>query len=212
MSPLAADRGPISPTRAEVRARIYETFVARAAQDGPRGVVMAELARELGISTRTLYQHFPSKAELVAEIMRRWAAEVAEKTEACLKSGLGPIERMQRSAEAWVESQNRFSRTFWLQIQRDYPAALGVLVGQVKQSLRVGREQLGGELREELHQKIAFQTLIAALQTAADPATCDRLGVSREQAVREAIEIWSRGALPQAGDAAPARAEERRDA
>jgi AcrR family transcriptional regulator len=53
------------------RQRILEAFEERARADGPRGVVMAELARDLSMSTRTLYQHFDSKAELVHEILGR---------------------------------------------------------------------------------------------------------------------------------------------
>ncbi|MBW2315424.1 MAG: TetR/AcrR family transcriptional regulator [Deltaproteobacteria bacterium] len=72
MSPRLA----VQESRDHQRQRILKAFEERARANGPRGVVMAELARDLGISTRTLYQHFASKAELVHEILGRWAVEV----------------------------------------------------------------------------------------------------------------------------------------
>jgi AcrR family transcriptional regulator len=188
-----------SPARAHQRDRIVAAFEERARVDGPRAVVMAELARDLGISTRTLYQHFGSKAELVSEILGRWAAEVDADQARRLESALSAEQRMFDAAASWIEGQDRFSEAFWLQVGADFPEASRVLAEQVRRSLGVAREALAREVDDELHVELALSLLKASIRHALDPRRCDRLGLSRQEAVREAVRLWCRGALHTTG-------------
>ena len=49
----------------------------RLAKDGIRAVVISDLARELGMSTKTLYRLYPSKDELVLAALKHLAAKRA---------------------------------------------------------------------------------------------------------------------------------------
>jgi AcrR family transcriptional regulator len=55
-----------SDTRAEIRDTALELFAAR----GYRATSLREIAERLGITKAALYYHFPSKADLVRELVR----------------------------------------------------------------------------------------------------------------------------------------------
>ena len=199
-------RPSVQEARDRGRERILQAFEERAAQHGPRGVVMAELARDLGISTRTLYQHFGSKAEIVREIMERWARELEAEQKTRERSGLAPKERMMQAAEAWIDRQDRFSEAFWDQVYDDFPDASQILARQIQRSQAVAREYLAPRIHADFDVDLALSLMRSSIGQALDRKHCDRLGVSRQQAVRQAIELWCRGALAPAAVPSPAGA------
>ena len=181
--------------RQQLLERILDAFAEGARADGPRSVVMAELARELGISTRTLYQQFASKEELVGSLLARWADQLDREQRARVATGRSPYEQMLEAAASWLEGQCRFSPTFWSQLAEDFPQVALAFQDRLRRILHEGRGQLLSFVREDLDQGLALSFMNACLRAAADPARCDRLGVSREEAVRQAIEVWVRGTL-----------------
>ncbi|HKJ25140.1 MAG TPA: TetR/AcrR family transcriptional regulator [Myxococcota bacterium] len=185
----------LQDARARARERILDAFTEGARSAGPRNVVMAELARDLGISTRTLYQHFPSKADLVAALMDRWADEVQADHLARTASGRSPYEQMLSAAEGWLQGQCAFSASFWAQLERDFPEAFARYQGRLRQILDAGRRHLMPYIREDLDKDLALALMQASLRVAADPERCDRLGLSRQEAVRQALEAWVRGTM-----------------
>lgn len=67
---------------------VLEAAIALLAEEGYAGCSMAAVASRAGIATGSVYQHFPSKAELAAELFRTVVSrEVAAVTEASERSG-----------------------------------------------------------------------------------------------------------------------------
>jgi AcrR family transcriptional regulator len=56
--------------RAEVRARIVRAALDLVRHGGYRAASVAAVAERAGVATGTVYRHFPSKAELFAEVFR----------------------------------------------------------------------------------------------------------------------------------------------
>ncbi|MBW2315425.1 MAG: TetR/AcrR family transcriptional regulator [Deltaproteobacteria bacterium] len=185
----------VESNRALVRERILDAFAEGARALGPRNVVMAELARDLGISTRTLYQHFASKSALVLALMDRWADQVQADQELHVDDGRSPYEQMLEAARSWLEGQCAFSTSFWAQLERDFPDAFGRFQTRLRALLDEGRKNLLPYIREDLDDGLALALMQSSLRAASDPERCDRLGISRQEAVRQAIEIWVRGTL-----------------
>jgi len=177
------------------RERIVDGFIERARTLGPRAVVMAELAGGLGMSTRTLYRHFRSKAELMQEVVARYAEEAARRQESRFARKLNPLERILETAEGWLEDRDRFSAAFWREAHQQYPETLQVWRTTQRGLLAKARERILPDLREGLPPDLAIALLFSSIELAADPVRCDRLGISRQEAVAHAGEIWARGAL-----------------
>ncbi|MBW2314759.1 MAG: TetR/AcrR family transcriptional regulator [Deltaproteobacteria bacterium] len=177
------------------RERIVEAFTERAGLLGPRSVVMAELATELGISTRTLYRHFRSKSDLMTEVITRFAEDATKKQESRFARNLKPRERILETAYGWLDDRARFSAVFWKEAHQQYPEAVAVWRATQRVLLATARERVLLDLREDLPPDLALSLLFAAIDHAADPRRCDRLGLSRQEAVTHAAEVWARGAL-----------------
>jgi AcrR family transcriptional regulator len=177
------------------RDRIVDAFIGRARLLGPRSVVMAELSAELGISTRTFYKHFRSKAELMLEVVTRFAEEAARRQESRFARKLTPLERILEAAYGWLDDRDRFSAIFWKEARQQYPEAMAVWDATQRVLMATARERALPDLREGLPPDLAISLLFSSVEQAADPRFCDRLGISRQEAVTHAGEIWARGAL-----------------
>lgn len=89
---------------ADVRERVLAAAHDRLATGGYAATVVADVARQAGVATGTVYRHFPSKADLVAAAFRR-AAEpevAAVATAAAPAEGRTPAERIAAGVEAFV--------------------------------------------------------------------------------------------------------------
>ena len=111
---------------ASPRERILAAFEERARKLGIRGVVMSELASELGISKKTLYQHFPSKEALVRAMidveMERMHERMHDRGDELEAMADSPKDLIKCWAEKILEEQ-RFARIFWEELETDYPNA-----------------------------------------------------------------------------------------
>jgi AcrR family transcriptional regulator len=109
---------PYRPTeRTEARrAAARETIVAAAreliARGGYREAQVAAVAARAGVATGTVYRHFPSKAELFAEVFRRVSAREVEATRAAAAAdaAAGATARLAAAIEAFARRALRARR------------------------------------------------------------------------------------------------------
>ena len=198
------DRGPERDAQT-VRERILHEFSARATRSGIRSVVMSELASALRMSATTLYNHFPSKQDLVTALVERWAQDVAA-SEAALRelgSSRSAVDGMVHWADSWAANVSRYSPAFWEDLRRDHPAASEIFRRELRQWKEAGAGRLRPYLRTELHPEIALAVLDLILTHASDPRLSERVGTGRRQAIETAIQIWARGALQSPGKLTP---------
>ena len=99
------------------------------------------------------------------------------------------------AAVSWIDGQDRFSESFWVQIGSDFPDARRVFSEQIRKSLAIAEAHIAREVHDDFHLPLAMSLLKSAIRHALDPKRCDRLGLSRHEAVRQAVELWCRGAL-----------------
>jgi AcrR family transcriptional regulator len=196
--PVAAEDR--TETKVETKAdamkqRILVAFEAQARTIGPRGVVMAELVRELGISTKTLYRHFPTKANIVAALMQSWAQAWIEQQHLRMQVGLDPRSRIEQAAIHWLDHTSTFSDQFWLQLERDFPEAYVIYQSEYASFLERSRQNLAGMIRAGLNSDLALSNLMALIAHASDRNLCDQLNMTRKDALLEAIDLWACGAL-----------------
>jgi AcrR family transcriptional regulator len=189
------------------RERILEAFAERAKRSGIRSVVMGELAGELRMSATTLYQHCPSKEDLVTATVERWAADVAQREAAMLREGerLSPTDRMLRWAHCWAEAVSQYSVAFWDDLRWRYPQAWKVFSEEIERRKKEGAAQLRPRIRARVNSEVALAVLDLIMRYVPNPRLCDRIGVSRKEAIETALAVWAWGAL----DKAAAKSERR---
>jgi AcrR family transcriptional regulator len=97
--------------RAEVQERIVRAARDLIAHGGYAEARVAAVAKRAGVATGTVYRHFPSKAELFAEVFRRASQrEVDAMAEATRADGRPAAERAATAAEIWARRALRARR------------------------------------------------------------------------------------------------------
>jgi len=178
-----------------LRQRILKTFEDQARVAGPRGVIISELVSELGISSKTLYRHFDNKEHIVYELMTVWSEHWLSLQQLGFSKGLTPKQRIETIAVNWVEHMGRFSEQFWLQLERDFPEAFEIHQQQYQGFLERSRQNLQALIREDLNPDLALSTLMSMINHAADSQLCDRLNLTRKNALLQLIDLWTKGAF-----------------
>ena len=88
--------------RDAVRERIVQAAREQVGEGGYASASVQAVARRAGVATGTVYRHFPSKAELFAEVFRRASQrELDVVTEVTADESLAPSERVAAAVEAF---------------------------------------------------------------------------------------------------------------
>jgi AcrR family transcriptional regulator len=100
--------------RTATRERIVVAAHALIARGGYRDAQVAAVAARAGAATGTVYRHFPSKAELFAEVFRRASQREVDATRAAGESA-GPraADRLAAAVEAFARRALRGRRLAW---------------------------------------------------------------------------------------------------
>ena len=85
------------PAREEMQERILETVDRLFYRHGIRAIGVDTVADEVGISKRTLYNHYPSKDGLIAAYLARRLVELEMTDRPPLEQILGAFDRLERS-------------------------------------------------------------------------------------------------------------------
>lgn len=180
----------------EARERIIDAFLSRARQIGIRSVVMGELASDLHMSPSTLYRYFRSKKDLVEACAESWADDLAAATSLDeIPPNSSPTEQVSLWADSWADSVSRYSNAWWRDLRRGYPDAWATFEHAIRLQKERGAARLRPYLRNDVHAGIALAVIELIIDNIPDPDLCDKLGVTRREAIRSAIALWSRGAL-----------------
>ncbi len=177
-----------------VRERILSAFAERARMRGIRAVVMGELARELAMSKKTLYQHFESKDALVREIVDRWIDRMREHSRRADAPYHDVQELVRWWTEFWVKEQTDFCFEFWRDLEADHPDAWKRFWDLLRTGIPA-QARVAEWLRPGISPTIAADLYYEIIAIYNDPVVCAKFGYSRREAVLAAIEIWISGAL-----------------
>jgi AcrR family transcriptional regulator len=89
-----------SPAKPTMNERILETADRLFYLRGIRAIGVDTIAAEIGISKRTLYNHFPSKDELIAAYLARRFRQIPASEKPPLEQILGTFDRLERGFAA----------------------------------------------------------------------------------------------------------------
>jgi AcrR family transcriptional regulator len=203
MTPLSA---PVSPATPAPAARILRAAREHLFAHGYSAWTMDDLAEELGMSKKTLYQHFPGKEQLVREVLEGFAGEVRAEADAVIGDPRltfaeklrgftgGMLERLARLTPHLLRDLQRCAPelhdlTFELR-RRNLPHIFGRLLEQ---------GQTNGKVRDGVDAQFAAEFLLHAMQGVMHPANLEHLRLRPHEAFEKAMNLYFGGLLTPAG-------------
>jgi AcrR family transcriptional regulator len=195
-APLAA------PAIARIVRQAREHFFAH----GYCQCTMDDLARELGMSKKTLYVHFTSKDEIMRAVIAQLSREIRADAEALLANRqLGFSEKLRGFAEGMVQRLSLLNPRTLRDLQRFAPELYQLTVEMREKNIPyifgrfIEEGQLAGKVRTDLDAAFAVEFYLQAMQGLIQPATLDRLGFAPRDLLPRAIDLFFGGLLTPAG-------------
>jgi len=157
-----------------MRERILETALKMFRTYGVKGVTMFDIARDCGISKKTVYEHFVDKQALIDEGMQQLLTNHINYFTECLQTADNAIEEMVRNMKYVTNMAKTLNPVMLYEIQKYHPDTWksiesfkedGVLCN-IKKNLKRGMTE--GLYRQNLHIDIVARMRQLQLEAAFD--------------------------------------------
>lgn len=159
----SAAHSPIDPVKERILQHAWQVFVRR----GVRTVTMDEIARDLGMSKKTLYQHFANKAAIVMEVSQMQCSKEEQEIDQVAEGATDAIDELLR-VMSWVSKMlTSIAPNLIPELQKYYPEAWEIhqthsdhhVINKLTENLRRG-------IREGLYRKDLDVELVARMRAA----------------------------------------------
>ncbi|NBC07819.1 MAG: TetR family transcriptional regulator [Bacteroidetes bacterium] len=172
---------------------------------GIRSVTMDDIARELGISKKTLYQTVDNKADLIGKLMQRHMQEEKEAMEAIrlratdaidemLQIGSFVIERVSEITPGTIYDLQKYYQSLWRRMKKEMQEHV---YGIIIDNLQRGIEQ--GLYRKELEPEIVALLYVGKSLLVTDEETVEACSGNMEKVHRELIRYHAYGITSASG-------------
>lgn len=172
----------------EIKQRIHEKALDHFLQFGFSKVTMNEIAGDLGVSKKTLYQYFPGKEELLAAVV----AQLHEDTAAQIQSIIGRedldfVAKLHKSLNALAALHSKMTPYFLSDLEKHAPEVCKRSNDFKRDTIRslmstlVAEGIQKGVFRNDIDQELIIHIYSGALQHLLRPETFVQLGLSVEQ-------------------------------
>jgi AcrR family transcriptional regulator len=167
---------------------------------------MDDLARELGMSKKTLYRSFAGKEALADTLVSAKVESITTGIDRIMEdSDAGFSARLRRTVDHVVTELSSVSPVFLRDLQRSLPhihrrienIRRGVVPGLWSRLIREGRDE--GLVREDVDPAFAAELMLHAIQGLLNPETLERLHLTPKQAYAKTTNLLLGGLLTAAG-------------
>jgi TetR/AcrR family transcriptional regulator, cholesterol catabolism regulator len=193
-------------SREETKRRILDGARTHFMAHGFRGVSMDDLARELGMSKKTLYTHFPTKAALLEQVLGDKFGEVSADLEAITSNEVFDFpERLHALLSCIRTHTEEVQPPFLRDMAREAPEIFekiranrrAMIHRHFGSVLREGKE--AGMIRGDVPEKLLIEYLVGAADTIVTPQKLTELGLTPRIAFAEIITLFLKGAMTEQG-------------
>ena len=196
-------------SKEDLKKRILEKASESFFNRGYSGVKTDELAAELGISKRTLYELFPSKNDLLMAslqgVIRKIENETSEIVEEITNSTMGFIEGIKKLMDAISESIQRFGKDLledlkkkapeaWLEIERFRADAIKK---NFKILHRIGVER--GYVKKEINEEVFYLIYHYSITNILRSDIVARLPMTMKDVIEDIIDVLFTGSFTDKG-------------
>jgi TetR/AcrR family transcriptional regulator, cholesterol catabolism regulator len=164
----------------DTRARILEVATEQFSRFGVRTVTMEDIARQIGVSKKTIYQEFEDKRDLVLAVFNQILELDRQKLTFILETEDGVIEHLVHTSRMMRERLNSINPMVIMEIQKYFPEAWKmfedfketVIQKDLVNVLERGKSL--GYFRSEIDSQILAKVRIKQITEAFDPANFTR--------------------------------------
>lgn len=122
-------------------------------KSGYKGVTMETLAKELGISKKTLYQHFENKIQIIEGVRSYSYARFRAKAEDANQKAQNAVESFLMESDLMSESYRTSNPAIFYELERFFPLAYQTFRDEILQSsIKTTKENLERGIKEGLYQ------------------------------------------------------------
>jgi AcrR family transcriptional regulator len=155
----------------ELLERLIKCAQQQIITQGPRNLRMDDLAHDLGVSKKTIYQVVPSKEALIEQIIHRFGANVRHGMKAVIEDPDITFEQKVTAFFEWIsQSLQRYDQRVFMELERYYPSIF-VKVEQIRRevipemiSLLITQGQMTGSVREDLDIRFFSEAFLQSIQ------------------------------------------------
>lgn len=183
-------------------ARIVAHAEPRFFAQGFHTITMDDLARDLGMSKKTLYRHFPTKEALLDAVLDGFAERISTALgEILAAEEFSVAERLQRLLARIAELLAPLQPVFFLSLQRYAPRQAQRLEQLRRRNMErhllpmLRRAAAQGQVRSDLEPTVAVELMLLVVHQALNPEVLDRLQCTPAQIVPRAVDLLFRGLL-----------------
>jgi AcrR family transcriptional regulator len=187
------------------RQRVLDKATTKFMESGITKVTLDEVATELSMSKKTVYKYFPSKDDLLREVVRLMLAGVEREVTAIVNSD-EPFERKMTRLLALIGKMvRRVGRQFQVDVQRFAPSLWKEIdtfrreriFVKVKQMFQQAKQE--NIFRNDLDVELFYLVFINTAQGIMNPKILSENSFSAEEAFRGIIKIMYEGVLTEEG-------------
>lgn len=133
---------------------------------GVRSVTMEDIARELGISKKTIYQHFSDKEDILYQVINQKISADVTEIECSMQENDNPVEGLLMVLELMEKNKAEVSPNLLVDIKRYYPKAFALFRKHIDQHLMKSiLENIQNGMTQGLYRADINPTILARMRT-----------------------------------------------
>ncbi len=148
---------------------------------GVKSVTMDDIAREAGVSKKTIYQHYLNKEDLIVSILLERFEYNREKIQEIMGSDMNPVEKVVHIYDYSLKSIHSYSLSFFRGIRKYHPNARemcdeymrNLIFGQIATLLQEAKEQ--GLIRPETNIKLLSEIYLWGIREFSNGALSEQV-------------------------------------
>ena len=142
---------------------------------GVRSITMDDIAKDLGISKKTIYQYFENKEDIICEVARSYFQREEREGEEISRKSENALDELARLIHYTIQGLKTISTQLIYEIQKYYPRAWqffhqhknGFILRMVRENLERGIRE--GLYRPDIHVEIVSRMRVAQIEMSLDP-------------------------------------------